>query len=538
MCWTDINKDQRLDIDEFRALLSRSVGVGSANIAVDSTSGGGQYAASSYGSSSSGAYGDASAAGGNYTGGVELLGATVNGAGFAGGESSYGSFQQSAYSSTSGVGASSFDDSTLGGVNVSGFGASASSGFGLNNYAADAISSNETGGFSSQSTVEASTSQQQQFQIATNNQQNLFQDPNPQVVRRPAPGGNVTYTQNIRVRFLQPPPVPPPGPLIIKEVRAPQPPLPPPLRIRQQAPPLPQPPPLVLREKPPNPPAAIATQTVVRRLAATPVPPRSVIIERLPPLPPKPRDIIIERWIPYGAQPKRKTIVQQAEAAKEYAKPRNIIFQYEPVQVRVIRQFQRLGVTPENPQAYVQRYGAVLLDAQTLLQQARTAGVVEDISAPRAAGNGETSSTASNAQFTSGSSGVETSGSADLTLNGGVGFAVGGEAGASASSFESFNYGGGSVSGQQENASYSGLESAQSVGVAHDFSSSYETSSSGFQGGSGSTIGYENYSASTGDVQGDASNFASNAFSAADVNKDGTLDVEEFRRFLSSQIKY
>ncbi|CAF4707265.1 unnamed protein product, partial [Rotaria magnacalcarata] len=62
-------------------------------------------------------------------------------------------------------------------------------------------------------------------------------------------------------------------------------------------------------------------------------------------------DIIIERWIPYGAQPKRKTIVQRAEAAKEYAKPRNIIFQYEPVQVRVIRQFQRLGVTPENPQA-------------------------------------------------------------------------------------------------------------------------------------------------------------------------------------------
>ncbi|CAF4259284.1 unnamed protein product, partial [Rotaria magnacalcarata] len=94
------------------------------------------------------------------------------------------------------------------------------------------------------------------------------------------------------------------------------------------------------------------------------------------------------------------------------------------------------------------------------------------------------------------------------------------------------------VSGQQENASYSGLESAQSVGVAHDFSSSYETSSSGFQGGSDSTIGYENYSASTGDVQGDASNFASSAFSAADANKDGTLDVEEFRRFLSSQIKY
>ncbi|CAF4502274.1 unnamed protein product, partial [Rotaria sp. Silwood2] len=41
--------------------------------------------------------------------------------------------------------------------------------------------------------------------------QGLFQDPNPQIIRRPAPGGVQTYTQNVRVRFLQPPPVPPPG---------------------------------------------------------------------------------------------------------------------------------------------------------------------------------------------------------------------------------------------------------------------------------------------------------------------------------------
>ncbi len=90
-------------------------------------------------------------------------------------------------------------------------------------------------------------------------------------------------------------------------------------------------------------------------------------------------DIIIERWIPYGAQAQRRTIVQRAAAAQQYARPRNIIIQYEPVQVRIVRQFQRLGVTPANPQAYVQQYGAQLLDAATLLQQARAAGVVEDI---------------------------------------------------------------------------------------------------------------------------------------------------------------
>lgn len=90
-------------------------------------------------------------------------------------------------------------------------------------------------------------------------------------------------------------------------------------------------------------------------------------------------DIIIERWIPYGAQAKRKTIVQRAEGAKDYPKPRNIIIIYEPIQVRVVRQFQRLGITQENPQVYIQRYGATLLDPQTLVQQARAAGVIEDI---------------------------------------------------------------------------------------------------------------------------------------------------------------
>jgi hypothetical protein len=90
-------------------------------------------------------------------------------------------------------------------------------------------------------------------------------------------------------------------------------------------------------------------------------------------------DIIIERWVPYGAQAKRRTIVQRAAAAKEYARPRNLVIVYDAVQARIVRQFQRLGVTPENPQIYVSRYGALLLDAGTLVQQARAAGVVEDI---------------------------------------------------------------------------------------------------------------------------------------------------------------
>jgi hypothetical protein len=323
----------------------------------------------------------------------------------------------------------------------------------------------------------------------------LYVDSNPQIIRRQAPGGVQTYTQNIRVRFLQPPPVPPPGPLIIKEVRPPQPPAPPPLRVRQQAPPLPQPPPLILRERPPQPPAVVASQTVIRRLAAIPVPPRSVIIERIPAAPPRPRDIIIERWVPYGAQAKRRTIVQRAEAARAYAAPRNIIIQYEQAQVRIIRQFQRLGVTLENPQAYVARYGASLLDASTLVQQARAAGVVEDISPPAPVGGAGFSSSSFSQESSFGVGG----GLAGAEVVGFGGAELGGGASYSSSSFESAGGAGGV-----------GLEAAGGFG-----SSSYESSFSSSSGGAAGGV-----------------DIAAAAFNSADANKDGRLDSQEFGTFV------
>ncbi|CAM4760538.1 unnamed protein product [Rotaria magnacalcarata] len=137
-----------------------------------------------------------------------------------------------------------------------------------------------------------------------------------------AVGGIQTYTQNIKVRFLQTPLIPSPGPPI-------------------------------LHERPPQPPVAQTSQIVIRNLPASPEPPRSVIIERISATPYQP--LVIQR----------KTIVRRVDVDKEYSKPRNIIIQYEHLQVRVVRQFQR--------------YGAQLLDAQILLQQVRAAGVVEDI---------------------------------------------------------------------------------------------------------------------------------------------------------------
>jgi len=353
----DTNRDNRLDINEFRNLVS-SGGVG-----------GGSFGSSGY---SSGGYGaDASltglaGAGGGYSsyssgsGYGAGLGGAADLSGYGAGGYGSSAYESSSYSSGAGLGAAGF-----GGVGGA--------------YGADFSSvSGGAGGYGSAGYSSESTSVQRYATDA----QGLFQDSNPQIIRKPAPGGGVTYKQNILVRFLQPPPIPPPGPLIIREVRPPQPPAPPPLVVRQRAPAPPQPPPLILRERPPPIPASAAAQTVIRRLPALPVPPRSVITERLPAPPPKPRDIIIERWIPYGAQAKRRTVVQRAGSAQQYRAPRNVIIQYEPIQARVVRQFQRLGIQQEIPQVYVQRWGAALRDSVTLVQEARSAGVVEDISPP------------------------------------------------------------------------------------------------------------------------------------------------------------
>ncbi|UJR09541.1 hypothetical protein I4U23_013778 [Adineta vaga] len=210
---------------------------------------------------------------------------------------------------------------------------------------------------------------------------NLYYDPEPKVIRKSSTANPVVYNQNIMVRFLQPPPVPQ-GPLIIREVRAPQPPPPPPLVIRQHPPPPLSPPPIILREKPPSIPSMMTAKVITKTLPPIPPPPRSVIIENLPRLPPKPRDVIIERWIPYESIYKRPVIVHRAKEAKPYPPPKNIIITYEPIQTCIVRQFQRLGVTPEDPTNYSKNYGDSLLDSDQLLAQIKELGINVDLSPP------------------------------------------------------------------------------------------------------------------------------------------------------------
>ena len=116
-------------------------------------------------------------------------------------------------------------------------------------------------------------------------------DPNPQIIRKHATDA-VTYKQEVAVRYLRPPTPPPPGPLIIKEVRNPALPPAPPIVIRQRPPRPATPPPLIIRERPPQPPPQLAPKLITKPLPPPPPPPRRVIIERMPPLPPKPQRFV------------------------------------------------------------------------------------------------------------------------------------------------------------------------------------------------------------------------------------------------------
>ncbi|CAF0918853.1 unnamed protein product [Adineta steineri] len=180
----DINRDNRLDLNEFRNFAQQNSYNGGNGFTSDS---------SSHESSS-------------------LTGGPFGGAHY---EASY---------------RSEADSGLAGGVNGSYNSTSSSystdnTGYGAAGYGAAGLVGGGAGyGVSSTESVNSTA-----VQSYATDSRGLFQDNNPQIIRRPAPSGPLTYTQNIRVRFLQPPPIPPPGPLIIKEVRPPQPPPPPPL---------------------------------------------------------------------------------------------------------------------------------------------------------------------------------------------------------------------------------------------------------------------------------------------------------------------
>jgi hypothetical protein len=164
----DLNNDNRVDQGEFRNFLQQNnAGVGNG------------YSSSSYESSTTGLLG-----GGSYGGGASYgAGADLS---LTGGVA--GSYESSSYS-----------------ANSNGYGAAGLAG-GAEYGAVGLVGGGGSYGVSSSESVTTSA-----VQTYATDAQGLFKDSNPQIIRRPAPGGVQTYTQNIRVRFLQPPPIPPPG---------------------------------------------------------------------------------------------------------------------------------------------------------------------------------------------------------------------------------------------------------------------------------------------------------------------------------------
>lgn len=105
-----------------------------------------------------------------------------------------------------GAGSEYYSSSTYGGVG-GGFQGSNSYGASFEQQGATGASVGVDAGYNFSSSEQQSSA----ATVYATDAQGLFKDPNPQIIRRPAAGGTQTFTQRVVVRFLQPPPVPPPG---------------------------------------------------------------------------------------------------------------------------------------------------------------------------------------------------------------------------------------------------------------------------------------------------------------------------------------
>lgn len=203
---------------------------------------------------------------------------------------------------------------------------------------------------------------------------------NPTVIRRTISGQPVEYQQRVCLRYLRPPPPPRHGALTIEEVVTDGP-AGPPLVIHEQAAAVEAQAPLILREQPPRAPSALPaeTKTVYLPSEATQ---RSVIIEKYPTIQDKSRDVIIEKWLPYEPQPEREVIVKRVDKRQYATRPTCTEIHYENTEARYSRKFVVIDVFNGDPDDYVSRHHNSLLDARDLIQEARRAGVTEDITSP------------------------------------------------------------------------------------------------------------------------------------------------------------
>ena len=189
-------------------------------------------------------------------------------------------------------------------------------------------------------------------------QYSINEDANPEVITKRSQQ-ILEYLQEIAIRYLRPPTPPAPGEIVITQEPNILTPPAPPLVIRQQPARPVTPEPLVIREAPPQPPQAIGRKIITISGKRLPPPPRKVVIERFAELPAKPQSVLIERWLPYN-EVKRRVIFKAAPPDPIIVKPRNTIVQWEAPQVHVRKELKYLGIVKANPAEYVRTYNETL----------------------------------------------------------------------------------------------------------------------------------------------------------------------------------
>jgi hypothetical protein len=116
------------------------------------------------------------------------------------------------YESSTSYGSGGYDAGISSGFIDGGSASYDSASYGSGGYGGGIFSSSygvDSGAFNQ--SYDVSSSALSNVQTYATDSQGLYQDPNPQIIHRPAAISTQTYTQNVHVRYLQPPPLPPPG---------------------------------------------------------------------------------------------------------------------------------------------------------------------------------------------------------------------------------------------------------------------------------------------------------------------------------------
>jgi hypothetical protein len=209
------------------------------------------------------------------------------------------------------------------------------------------------------------------------------QDPCPQIINKKTKV--IECKRDVFVKYLEPPKIKSPGPIVINQEANKLPPVAPPIVIRQVPCKQVEPETIVIREAPPQPPSPPYEKVITIPGKLLPPPPRKVVIERLPEMPNKPQDIILERWLPFKDE-KRKIKLNPKPADPIQCKPRNVIINWEKIECsKVITEIKNLGIEKADPFIYTQQHGTSLKSATELPDIANEVKVLHGI--PLAAEN-------------------------------------------------------------------------------------------------------------------------------------------------------